>query len=61
MLGDHRGGPGMVGRPSGRSGTGWETFLEVLDELGDPRGVRDWWGTLGEVRDGSGNFRRGPG
>ena len=51
MLGDHRGGPGMVGRPSGRSGTGWGTFLEVLDELGDPRGVRDWWGTLGEVWD----------
>ena len=30
-------GSGQIGRPSGRSGTGRVTLLEVLDELEDPQ------------------------
>ena len=30
--------PGGVGRPSRRSGTGWETLSEVQNWLGDPPG-----------------------
>ena len=44
-------GPGLVGRPTGRSGTGWGTNGEVRYGLG----------TFGEVRDGLGNTRGGLG
>ena len=30
-----RGGSGRVGRPSGKSGMGWGTFVEVRDRSGD--------------------------
>ena len=31
---DPRGGPGLIGGPSGRFGTGWVTLVEVWDGLG---------------------------
>ena len=36
--GDHRGGPGQVGRPTGRFGTGQKTLGEIRDRSEDPRG-----------------------
>ena len=49
-------GPGRVGGPSRRSGTGWETLGEARDGLGDPRKIRMWIGleTLTKIQDGSG-------
>ena len=60
-----RGGPVLVGGPSGRSGTNLETLGEVQEGLGDPRrGPRQVRGpsrrsgtdleTFGVVRDGLG-------
>ena len=48
---DHCIGPARFGKPSGRSGTGWGTFGNVV--MGQ--------GTLKEVRDESGDTRGGPG
>ena len=70
-LRDPRGGPGLVGGPSGRSGTGREKLLEVRDGSEEPSGrfgtsrvthreVRDGSGTLGEVSDKSGESQGGP-
>ena len=44
-LGDHPGGSEVIGRPSQRSGTGWETILEV----------RKWLETIPEVWNWSGD------
>ena len=52
-LGDPRGGPGRVGGPTGRSGTGLRTYGEVRDELGDP------WEGLGQVGGPSGRSGTG--
>ena len=91
-LGELPGGPGRVGGPSGRCGTGRRTLPEVRYRSGDPLEVlagladlrvdqgrvggplgrsrtrretlpevRDWSGTLGVVRDWTGDPPRGPG
>ena len=49
--GDPRRGPGLVGGPFLRSGTGWGTLGEV----------QDWSGALSEVRDRSGDPPEGLG
>ena len=51
VSGDPRGGPGRVGRPLRKSGTGQGTLPEVQDRLG----------SLGEVCHGSGYPPRSPG
>ena len=67
---DPRGGPGRDVGPLGRSGTSWETLMEVWGGLGDPWGVPKrvrgllkmsgmGWGALGEFQNGSGDCRRG--
>ena len=59
---DHRGGPGGFEGPSGRSGMSWETHPKVTGrEVGPSRRSRTGCGTLGEVEDGSGDPRKGPG
>ena len=54
-------GPGRVGGPSERSGTGLRTIGEVRDVSGEPGKVREWSGNLGEVLKGSEDPRGGLG
>ena len=71
QIGEPLVGPGRVGGPTERSGTGWGTVREVQDGYRGPPGGkgqvgvqsrRTWTGdeTLSEVRDGSGNSPVGP-
>ena len=54
------GGPGRIGRPTGRFKTGQETIGKIQDGSGDPRRFGTVHRTLGEVREGSGYPPRCP-